>query len=708
MEAALTERTVRTVDLFSGTGGLSLGFHLHCGSLRFHTVMALDNKPVAVRTYNGNLPAGPDAMIPTARVCDLTWFSAPSEVLLYYLVHYAMHEPDLALAGRLLEKPLEVGRFITGIREIDRAAAELFREISASADYRAQFASVDGRTFNLQIVQAFLRRLGFAGLRSIVIDDAFSPWRDEAYDRLAAPVGAHLVVEPIAEILLSVQSDWDDEVEAMREASLREGRGQHEVVAARLRQLLGLLDSPAGQRLRKAWIAWRASRDSLRAHYCTAYLDEFRSLYRDGRSIQLILGGPPCKGFSRIGRAVIESLRDQGVHAWVSKDYGDQRNALLHKYVLFLEALQPDAFVFENVSNFQSRLRTPNGWLDAPAVLTESIAELSNEELHYVVESAIVRTKLHAIPQDRTRYLMVGFNQAEPTERVEHGFFPLERQSPEVPLKVALSGLPEPGVFVQGSRDVDTGYRVSAYAVADDAMPQAHRRYLEWIRQAPPASGRPRTWVDGHIVRQLRDDDRALLGMFGPGKRWMDYKLDRGETIEELRQLIELTRSNGFDPKFHDLIATLEAKVNEGLLLRLLIENEQEDGETSHLLDSVYLTKGTDAHGDWFQRLSPERPSKTIVAHIGKDTYGFLHPYLSRAISLREAARIQSFPDFFSFAGAGVVDAYSLVGDAVPPLLANQLAGRLEELDARNPIFRVPPSKPAEGPLREQLGLALA
>jgi len=55
------------------------------------------------------------------------------------------------------------------------------------------------------------------------------------------------------------------------------------------------------------------------------------------------------------------------------------------------------------------------------------------------------------------------------------------------------------------------------------------------------------------------------------------------------------------------------------------------------------LAKGVDNHGDWLERLSPERPSKTIVAHIGKDTYGYVHPYQPRALSVREAARVQSF-----------------------------------------------------------------
>jgi len=110
--------------------------------------------------------------------------------------------------------------------------------------------------------------------------------------------------------------------------------------------------------------------------------------------------------------------------------------------------------------------------------------------------------------------------------------------------------------------------------------------------------------------------------------------------------------------------------------------------EKHHLLKDTYLSKGGGSHGDWFERMSANRPSKTIVAHIGKDTYGYFHPFENRAISIREAARIQSFPDFFSFSELGIVDAYSVIGNAVPPLLACRFASRLDQLFQNGDIFK--------------------
>ena len=80
------------------------------------------------------------------------------------------------------------------------------------------------------------------------------------------------------------------------------------------------------------------------------------------------------------------------------------------------------------------------------------------------------------------------------------------------------------------------------------------------------------------------------------------------------------------------------------------------------------------------------------MAHIGKGTYGYIHPFEPRALSLREAARIQGFPDFFALGGSGVVDTYSMVGNAVPPLLANQFAASFEALQKRHAVFGGVPS----------------
>jgi site-specific DNA-cytosine methylase len=65
---------------------------------------------------------------------------------------------------------------------------------------------------------------------------------------------------------------------------------------------------------------------------------------------------------------------------------------------------------------------------------------------------------------------------------------------------------------------------------------------------------------------------------------------------------------------------------------------------------------------------------------MSKDSYAYIHPYEPRSISVREAARIQSFPDWFRFGSLGLVEAFKIIGNAVPPLLSYQLAERVAQV----------------------------
>ena len=73
--------------------------------------------------------------------------------------------------------------------------------------------------------------------------------------------------------------------------------------------------------------------------------------------------------------------------------------------------------------------------------------------------------------------------------------------------------------------------------------------------------------------------------------------------------------------------------------------------------------------------LEPDEPSTTIIAHLYKDGHRFIHydPAQQRSITVREAARLQSFPDDFEFVGSRG-NAYQMIGNAVPPILANAVA----------------------------------
>ena len=89
-----------------------------------------------------------------------------------------------------------------------------------------------------------------------------------------------------------------------------------------------------------------------------------------------------------------------------------------------------------------------------------------------------------------------------------------------------------------------------------------------------------------------------------------------------------------------------------------------------------------DIFNDKYYRLSCDGLSRTITAHIAKDGYWYIHPRQDRTLSIREAARIQTFPDRFRFAGYPS-SRYRQIGNAVPPMLASAIGSAvLDALEA--------------------------
>lgn len=95
---------------------------------------------------------------------------------------------------------------------------------------------------------------------------------------------------------------------------------------------------------------------------------------------------------------------------------------------------------------------------------------------------------------------------------------------------------------------------------------------------------------------------------------------------------------------------------------------------------------------DKYKRLEWDRPSRTITAHIARDGYWYIHPAEHRTLSIREAARLQTFPDWFVFAGFPS-NRYSQIGNAVPPLLGRAIGQAILARRARlAPRSHVPPA----------------
>ena len=83
---------------------------------------------------------------------------------------------------------------------------------------------------------------------------------------------------------------------------------------------------------------------------------------------------------------------------------------------------------------------------------------------------------------------------------------------------------------------------------------------------------------------------------------------------------------------------------------------------------------------DKWRKMCPHEPARTLTAHLGKDSYTHIHHQddQPRTITVREAARLQSFPDGFTFEGA-MNAALRQIGNAVPPLVALALARHISQ-----------------------------
>jgi site-specific DNA-cytosine methylase len=316
-------------------------------------------------------------------------------------------------------------------------------------------------------------------------------------------------------------------------------------------------------------------------------------------------------------------------------------------------------------------------------VLADAIREVSSDGTGYSVSSRIVRAGDHLVPQMRERFVMAGV-RSDTSGMLKDLDVPrwclaLPASEP-VSLERALEGLPDPAsVGDPGARQTR-----STGCIHDLHASDAATSYNRWIGQGGTGI------TDSHVARAPRADDASFFALLGPGKRWMDYRCDSAETVHRLSRLISrLGAALDKEPRIADRLGVNAQEVRElagmvdgSLSLRLILETiKPNPGEPRHhLLSDTYLRKREGNHGDWLARMEPSKPSKTIMSHMAKDTYAFVHPTRPRTLSVREAARIQTFPDDYKFGAACLTDAFRMIGNAVPPLLSVQIAERVRQI----------------------------
>ena len=682
------QKPLNVVDLFCGCGGMSLGFERFDSGQVYRVAMALDIEAPMVRVFNDNHPS-PSGDLPIARQSDITDFMSEAEIQGYYLDHLARSTGDAVLASEI--STLDNGG-IPGLRKRLRELDQNFLEDLYAQRVRPDYVSAIKKLGAAALGQTSVS--GFHNATKLPSSGGSHPkigpliWHSDGdLSDAVKPSDAPLDDKLLRSCRSAMRKLWDAEAGKLTTRASGAGRGQLASAAERIDKFMDFLEGSSMRTVKSLWIEWRATREAVRRSFfeTPSVQAKLKTIYEDGRQVTVLLGGPPCQGFSRIGRGKIRSLKEQSVHVHEDEDSVDSRNQLMHQYVLFVAALAPKVFLFENVRHFQAVVKAEGIEFDAADILAEAIESVSERGLGYAVSRKIVVASQHAVPQARERFVMAGvrkeLSKILSSSDAASWCLSLQRRSP-VPLQVALEELPAPNFSNQ--------------EVQEATLKKPHRPHRNEPAAHNLSSDIYRAWafrgtvVDAHLARPPRRDDEAFFALMGPGKRWMDYRCDESPTLERIATMLtkltgELKASPDLAKRLgvsDDDVSELAASADGSLSLRLLLESiPPQPGELQHhLLTTTYLRKREGAHGDWLSRMDPAQPSKTIVSHMAKDTYAFVHPTLPRTLSVREAARVQSFPDDYRFGSVGLVDGFRVVGNAVPPLLSMQFAQRVAQV----------------------------
>lgn len=423
--------------------------------------------------------------------------------------------------------------------------------------------------------------------------------------------------------------------------------------------------------------AWSQSRDMLSCSPSTL-LDDFGLDKSAFNAFDILAAGLPCQAFARIGRSKLRSV--VGDEDAFRKD---PRATLYKRFLEFVWTTQPLAILIENVPDILNF-----GGHNIPEEICATL-----EDLGYRSRYTLLNAAFYGVPQLRERLFLIAFDTSLGIDPI----FPVPIHGVDLPKGYESSR----AVALKHVREEVSNFYPIPMPV--DGLPRAVS-VRDALADLPFISEH---FADPSVMRRRRVTDRLPyrtdedLSEYARAMRaWTGF-----ETDGELDGHVVRLTARDFPifqrmPRGADYPVALE--VAEDLLVEKL-EALAATGCRPHKNSSQYseLRRMTVPPYDpgkfpnkWW-KLDPSTPSRTLTAHIGKDTYSHIHydGRQKRTISVREAARLQSFPDGFRFAGS-MNSAFRQVGNAVPPLLALAVARTLKEtllaavVNARKPHDR--------------------
>jgi DNA (cytosine-5)-methyltransferase 1 len=379
----------------------------------------------------------------------------------------------------------------------------------------------------------------------------------------------------------------------------------------------------------------------------------------------VLIGGPPCQAYSTAGRVKIKALDPDGFES-------DERHFLYQEYLRIIRKFKPSIFVVENVTGILSSrikgkrifrqilrdLRNPSAAVDDHLLEANpaeyniySLAVSKEEPMDLEPADFIIECERYGIPQARHRVIILGIRSdfcSHPSTLTEN--------KKKITMHDVISDLPK--IRSALSRELDSG--------------EAWRSTIMTVLQ--------QTWIDKLESCELKQSLRAALedinaclsrgGEFlrcspkpNAHARWyVDGRLGgvcnhsaRGHLASDLHRYLFAAcfgQVNGFSPRMRHFPEALYPEHK-----------------------NVAKAVAGKMFPDRFRVQLRNAPATTVTSHMSKDGHYFIHydPCQCRSLTVREAARLQTFPDNYFFEG-GRTAQYKQVGNAVPPLLARQIA----------------------------------
>jgi DNA (cytosine-5)-methyltransferase 1 len=378
----------------------------------------------------------------------------------------------------------------------------------------------------------------------------------------------------------------------------------------------------------------------------------------------ILIGGPPCQAYSLVGRA-----RSKGKVGYVPEE--DGRHYLFREYIRVLEKLRPAAFVMENVkgmlsSTVESRL--------VFEMLMEDLSSLGTGRGHHYellairIENGkavlqepdqhadfIVRAEALGVPQRRHRVIIIGI-RSDLAHKICHAEIFVSSKVRTVndaigTLPALRSGLSRsPDEAARWQREVIEAAKLLAGLYdkkSDSTLRKTFSSVAMQMRENAPSSRAASHLPGGYGT----SNDELRRWIERPKLNAIAQHETRGHMTSDLARYLFAAvfgSVHGYSPKANDFPLALSP-----------------DHRNWH----------SGIFNDRFRVQLADEASTTVTSHISKDGHYFIHPdpMQCRSLTVREAARLQTFPDDYLFLG-NRTQQYVQVGNAVPPYLSRQIS----------------------------------